>query len=139
MANGFYLVVIIALYTIAIEGCVFIAIIQQPASLVGKLETHAEFLFTYKGRLIIDVFVSLFLFGMGPFGITMAIITLVEIIGIRLLGSTFPQAFDEIFRNDGGGGGNSEFSSPYGASDGNSFPPPTGQSGFSAPGPSADL
>ena len=79
MASGGYLGVIIALYTITIAMFVFVSVIQQPSSMVEKMNNHTEFIFTFKGRFIVDVFLALFLFGMGGFGVAMGIITLVRI------------------------------------------------------------
>ena len=78
MASGGYLGVIIALYTITIAMFVFVSVIQQPSSMVEKMNNHTEFIFTFKGRFIVDVFLALFLFGMGGFGVAMGIITLVR-------------------------------------------------------------
>ncbi|GMH87748.1 hypothetical protein TrVE_jg2819 [Triparma verrucosa] len=124
MASGGYLGVIIALYTITIAMFVFVSVIQQPSSMVEKMNNHTEFIFTFKGRFIVDVFLALFLFGMGGFGVAMGIITLLLIIGIRLLAASFPGAFEELFRQ--GGPSNDNFDTPY------------GDTGF-APQPSADL
>ena len=57
---------------------VFVSVIQQPSSMVEKMNNHTEFIFTFKGRFIVDVFLALFLFGMGGFGVAMGIITLVR-------------------------------------------------------------
>jgi hypothetical protein len=78
MSKGGYLSVIISLYTLAISLFVLVSIVQQPSGLFEKMNNHAEFIFTYKGRLIVDFFLSLFLFGMGGFGVAMGIITLVS-------------------------------------------------------------
>ena len=126
--SGPYLSVIIGLYNIAMCFAVLISVLQQPASLNEKLGTHAEFLYTFKGRFIVDVAVSLFLFGMHAFGTAMAIITMVLIIGIRLTSNSFPGAFEEIFKPSGDA--SSDFDSPY-----RGMP---SKSNFS-PQPSADL
>ena len=76
-----YLGVIISLYTIAISIFVLVSVLQQPASLVEKMNSHTEFIFTYKGRFLVDLFLSLFLFGMQGFGVAMGIITLVSLVG----------------------------------------------------------
>ncbi len=114
MGYGLYLAVIVALYTMAASVLVLLSVIGQPTSLMDKLNTHAEFLFTYKGRIAVDVFLALFLFGMGPFGVSMAIIHLVLIIGIRLLAASFPGAFEQLFRVPNS---QDDFDSPYGPSD----------------------
>jgi hypothetical protein len=127
--QGCYRCVVIGLGIMAISTTMLISVVQQPANLVAKLEEHAEFAFTFKGRFIVDFFLALFLFGMGAFGVAMGVIHLVLIIGIRLLATTFAGAFEEIFRSEGESkqGG---FDSPYGSDpSGGGFPPQ----------PSADL
>ena len=47
---------------------------------------------------MVDVFIGLFLFGMGAFGIVMAVFTLILIFGIRFVGVQHPEAFSELFR-----------------------------------------
>ena len=49
-----------------------------------------------------DLFISLFLFAMGAWGVVMGILTLVLIFGIRFLGVKRPDAFNEIFRSTDG-------------------------------------
>jgi hypothetical protein len=136
MANGFYLAVIIGLYVMFISLTVLMSIVGQPAAIMEKLNQHAEFLFTYKGRFVVDVFLALFLFGMGAFGVAMAVIHLILIVGIRLLAATFPGAFEELFRAQGEGGGHQNFDSPYGSDPAGFNQQPA--AGF-APQPSADL
>ncbi len=142
MKYGVYLFIMISIYTVVISSTVLFSILQKPESINSRLHQHCEFLFTYKGRFLTDFFVSLFLFGMGQFGIAMGCLTLIAIIGIRLLAGAFPNAFEEAFPGASGGqqggGGGSGFSSPYGANDAN-FPPPTGTSGYAVAQPSADL
>ena len=48
---------------------------------------------------MVDLLIALFLFAMGVWGIIMAILTLVLILGIRFLGVKQPDAFNEIFRH----------------------------------------
>ena len=128
MFGGPYLQVIIGLYTTLICLTVVISLLQQPVSLNEKLHTHAEFLYTFKGRFLVDVFVALFLFGMHGFGVAMAIISLITIIGIRLMSSSYPGAFEELFQPAAAGDGG--FDSPYGGM--------PNESNFT-PQPSADL
>ena len=130
MAQGCYLCIVIGLGIMCVSAVTLMSIVQQPASLVEKLNAHAEFIFTYKGRFVIDLFLSLFLFGMGAFGVAMGVIHLVLIIGIRLLATQFAGAFEELFRQQGEGHQN--FDSPYGSD-------PSGGGGGFATQPSADL
>lgn len=96
--------------------------IDVNTGLVDKMNTHAEFVFTYKGRLIVDFFLCLFLFGMGSFGVAMGVITLILIIGIRFLAGPFPGAFEQLFRQEGSSSEN--FDSPYGDAGGFTPQPP---------------
>lgn len=74
--------------------------IEAPTPVVTRLESSriGENLFTFRGRYIVDLLISLFLFAMGVWGIVMGSLTLVLIFGIRFLGVKQPDAFNEIFR-----------------------------------------
>ncbi|KAG7356972.1 hypothetical protein IV203_036013 [Nitzschia inconspicua] len=74
--------------------------IEAPTPVVSRLENSkiGESLFTFRGRYIVDLLVSLFLFAMGIWGIIMGSLTLFLIFGIRFLGVKQPDAFNEIFR-----------------------------------------
>ena len=75
--------------------------IESPKSFIDPLE-HSSVgiqLFTFRGRYVVDLFISLFLFAMPlPWGLLMGSITLFVIFGIRFLGVKQPDAFNEIFR-----------------------------------------
>jgi hypothetical protein len=77
----------------------FVAI-EAPSPVISRLESSkfGENLFTFRGRYMMDLFIALFLFAMGVWGIVMASITLILIFGIRFLGVKQPDAFNEIFR-----------------------------------------
>ena len=74
--------------------------IEAPGAVVARLEHSkmGELLFTFRGRYMIDLLISLFLFAMGAWGIVMGILTLALIFGIRFVGVKQPDAFNEIFR-----------------------------------------
>jgi len=74
--------------------------IEAPTPVVSRLENSkiGESLFTFRGRYIVDLIISLFLFGMSVWGIVMGVLTLFLIFGIRFLGVKQPDAFNEIFR-----------------------------------------
>ena len=55
-------------------------------------------LFTFRGRYIADLYVSLFLYAMDILGILMATVTLGMIFGIRFAGVRHPEAFRVLFR-----------------------------------------
>jgi hypothetical protein len=77
----------------------FIAI-EAPSQVISRLEdsTIGVTLFSFRGRYMIDLLISLFLFSMGIWGIIMGCLTLILIFGIRFLGVKQPDAFNEIFR-----------------------------------------
>lgn len=74
--------------------------IEAPTPVVSRLENSAigSSLFTFRGRYMVDLLISLFLFAMGIWGIIMGFFTLFLIFGIRFLGVKQPDAFNEIFR-----------------------------------------
>lgn len=70
-----------------------------PKIFIKTIDTpRFAFLFTFRGRYILDLYVSLFLYAMGLFGILMATITLGLIFGIRFAGVKHPEAFRILFR-----------------------------------------
>jgi len=74
--------------------------IEAPSPVVSRLENSkiGESFFTFRGRYIVDLLISLLLFGMGMWGIVVGVLTLFLIFGIRFLGVKQPDAFNEIFR-----------------------------------------
>ena len=74
--------------------------IEAPTPVVSRLENSAvgSSFFTFRGRYMVDLLISLFLFAMGIWGIIMGFFTLFLIFGIRFLGVKQPDAFNEIFR-----------------------------------------
>lgn len=74
--------------------------IEAPKIVTDRLEgsTVGIQLFTFRGRYMLDLLISLFLFAMGIWGILMGAVTLFLIFGIRFLGVKQPDAFNEIFR-----------------------------------------
>eukprot|EP00522_Entomoneis_paludosa_P012196 CAMPEP_0172449024 /NCGR_PEP_ID=MMETSP1065-20121228/7860_1 /TAXON_ID=265537 /ORGANISM="Amphiprora paludosa, Strain CCMP125" /LENGTH=111 /DNA_ID=CAMNT_0013200623 /DNA_START=232 /DNA_END=567 /DNA_ORIENTATION=+ len=74
--------------------------IESPTAVINYLERSSVGiqLFTFRGRYMMDLFVSLYLFAMPPWGFIMGALTLVLIFGIRFLGVKQPDAFNEIFR-----------------------------------------
>jgi hypothetical protein len=84
--------------------------VEAPRILVSRIEasTFGQLLFTFRGRYIVDLFMALLLFAMGPWGIILGIFTLLLIFGIRFLGVKQPDAFNEIFRQSQIDGGESQ-------------------------------
>ena len=70
-----------------------------PKLLINLIDTpRLAFLFTFRGRYIFDLYVSLFLYAMDILGVLMATVTLGMIFGIRFAGVRHPEAFRVLFR-----------------------------------------
>jgi len=70
-----------------------------PRSVLSIIDNpRFAFLFTFRGRYIMDLLVSLFLYAMDVLGILMATVTLSMIFGIRFAGVKHPEAFRILFR-----------------------------------------
>jgi hypothetical protein len=74
--------------------------VEAPKLITDRLENSkfGETLFTFRGRYVMDLLISLFLFAMPPWGVVLGTLTLCLIFGIRFLGVKQPDAFNEIFR-----------------------------------------
>ena len=98
--RGRYLDVLIGILITSICLVMFCVAIEAPSPVVSRLENSkiGESLFTFRGRYIVDLLISLFLFGMGAWGIVVGVLTLFLIFGIRFIGVKHPDAFNEIFR-----------------------------------------
>ena len=95
-----YLHILIGTLTAAMSTTMLCVAIEAPKMITDKLEasTVGIQLFTFRGRYMMDLLISLFLFAMAPWGILMGAVTLFLIFGIRFLGVKQPDAFNEIFR-----------------------------------------
>uniref|UniRef100_A0A6T5Y1J3 Uncharacterized protein n=1 Tax=Thalassionema nitzschioides TaxID=33649 RepID=A0A6T5Y1J3_9STRA len=95
-----YLDILVGCLTAVMSLMMLFVAIEAPTVVILRLENSkfGEGLFTFRGRYMVDLLISLFLFAMGVWGIIMAILTLVLILGIRFLGVKQPDAFNEIFR-----------------------------------------
>ncbi len=81
---------------VAILSLVMLCVaVEAPSPVINRLESSSggSWLFTFRGRYMIDLLISLFLFAMGVWGIVMAVVTLVLIFGIRFVGVKQPEAF----------------------------------------------
>mmetsp|Transcript_10148 Transcript_10148/g.16211 ORF Transcript_10148/g.16211 Transcript_10148/m.16211 type:complete len:126 (+) Transcript_10148:275-652(+) len=98
--RGIYLDILVGSLMTLICVVMMCVAIEAPTPVVARLENSkvGESLFTFRGRYIVDLIVSLFLFAMGVWGIVMGTLTLLLIFGIRFLGVKQPDAFNEIFR-----------------------------------------
>jgi hypothetical protein len=100
MMRARYLDILVGIMITIICLVMMCVAIEAPSPVVSRLENSkiGETLFTFRGRYIVDLLVSLFMFAMGVWGIIMGSLTLVLIFGIRFLGVKQPDAFNEIFR-----------------------------------------
>jgi len=72
---------------------------NQPKFLIDLLDKpRSAILFTFRGRYLADLYVALYLYGMGIFGSIMGTITIGLVLGIRFVGVRNPEAFNAIFR-----------------------------------------
>jgi hypothetical protein len=72
---------------------------SQPKFLVDLLDKpRFASLFTFRGRYLADLYVALYLFGMGILGSVMGTITIGLVLGIRFVGVRNPDAFNALFR-----------------------------------------
>ena len=95
-----YLDILVGILVAILSLIMLCVAVEAPTPVIHRLEasTGGSWLFTFRGRYMIDLLISLFLFAMGVWGIVMAAITLVLIFGIRFVGVKQPEAFNEIFR-----------------------------------------
>jgi hypothetical protein len=98
--RGRYLDILVGILITLICLVMLCVAIEAPTPVVSRLENSkiGESFFTFRGRYIVDLLISLFLFSMGVWGIVMGVLTLFLIFGIRFLGVKQPDAFNEIFR-----------------------------------------
>lgn len=95
-----YLDILVGLLVTLLSLVMLCVAVEAPAPVINRLEgsSGGSWLFTFRGRYMIDLLIALFLFAMGVWGLVMAIVTLVLIFGIRFVGVKQPEAFNEIFR-----------------------------------------
>jgi hypothetical protein len=95
-----YLEVLIGILTSGMCLSMVMVTMNKPMLIVSKFETMrlGEYLFTFRGRYMMDIFIALYLYAMGPVGIFMATLTICLAIGIRIVGIRHPDAFTSLFR-----------------------------------------
>lgn len=99
MIHDIYIDIIVGLYTAVLSLIMLIVTIESPSVVIERLENSSyDFVFTFRGRYLMDIAASLFLFAMGWMGIIAAGLTCVLIFSIRLVGVRHPDAFNELFR-----------------------------------------
>jgi hypothetical protein len=95
-----YLNVLVGAFTAGASFLMLMIAVEAPQAVISRLEKSrvGQSLFTFRGRYVCDLIISLFLFAMAPWGVVMGALTLFLIFGIRFLGVKQPDAFNEIFR-----------------------------------------
>jgi hypothetical protein len=92
--------VLVGSLTALLSLIMLIVAVEAPKFATDRLERSkvGEQLFSFRGRYMADLLISLFLFAMPPWGFILGTVTLALIFGIRFLGVKQPDAFNEIFR-----------------------------------------
>jgi len=99
MFRKIYLDIIVGMYTAVISIIMLIVSMEQPGAAIELLEhSNYDFVFTFRGRYMMDLVASLFLFAMGWYGVVASALTCGLIFGIRLVGVRHPDSFNELFR-----------------------------------------
>uniref|UniRef100_A0A7S2XNM9 Uncharacterized protein n=1 Tax=Attheya septentrionalis TaxID=420275 RepID=A0A7S2XNM9_9STRA len=95
-----YLEVLIGILTSGMCLSMIMVTMNKPMLIVSKFENMrlGEYLFTFWGRCMMDIFIALYLYAMGPVGVFMATLTICLVIGIRIVGIRHPDAFTSLFR-----------------------------------------
>mmetsp|Transcript_1123 Transcript_1123/g.1746 ORF Transcript_1123/g.1746 Transcript_1123/m.1746 type:complete len:166 (-) Transcript_1123:232-729(-) len=97
--NPIYLNALIGSMTSIVTFAMLLVAMNGPKFLLQFIDnSRFGFLFTFRGRYCMDLFVSLFLYAMEIWGILMATGTLGLIFGIRFAGVRHPEAFRILFR-----------------------------------------
>jgi len=97
--NPIYLNALIGSMTTIVTLVMLLVAMNGPKFLLQFIDnSRFQFLFTFRGRYCMDLFVSLFLYAMEIWGILMATCTLGMIFGIRFAGVRHPEAFRILFR-----------------------------------------
>jgi len=98
ISSYYYLFVISGLVVIFLSTTMFMVTIRRPVQLVSQLERSSfRFVFTFPGRVIMDVVMSILLLGMGDLGFVCAMLTVNLVFIIRFVVLSRNE-FDEVFR-----------------------------------------
>ena len=100
--NNYYLETVTGIVTLIICVTMIIATLEKPRSLADKLSnSRFDFVFTLKGRFLMDLLASLFLFAMGGFGFILGTVMLGVLFGIFICGMQMPDLIPELFQDAG--------------------------------------
>lgn len=122
--SGSYLAIVVGLETIVFAAAVVVVELQAEPVL-GTIRRVAPFLNTTRGEAFVSALVTLFLFGMGAFGIAMGVILFFTIVLNAYVYVAHPEAVadrQDAPQDDGGAG---------------DYAPPFDDSPFAAPPPAA--
>lgn len=98
--DNFYLEAVTGCFTAALCLVMIIATLDKPRVLVDKLSnSRFDFMFTLKGRALLDIITALFLFAMGGFGFFLATIVCGLLLGIIICGQQMPELLSELFHD----------------------------------------
>lgn len=79
-----------------------IATTDQPRPLAERLSnSRYEFVYTFQGRVIMDVIASLFMFSFGGLGFILATVMLGIVLGIFICGMQLPELLHGMFQSEG--------------------------------------
>ena len=99
LTNLIYLNTLIGVLTSITTLIMLLVAMNGPRIVLKLIDTpRFTFLFTFRGRYLLDLYVSLYLYAMDILGILMATVTLGMIFGIRFAGVRHPEAFPILFR-----------------------------------------
>lgn len=94
-----YLTILVGTMTALLSLVMLFVTTESPEFIMRCLDTKRfQFLFTFRGRYMIDLFVALYMFAMGVFAIVMGALTIILILSIRFIGIRHQEAFNELFR-----------------------------------------
>uniref|UniRef100_A0A7S2KUI0 Uncharacterized protein n=1 Tax=Leptocylindrus danicus TaxID=163516 RepID=A0A7S2KUI0_9STRA len=100
--HNFYLETLSGALVVAICLVMLVATTDQPRPLAERLSnSRYEFVYSFRGRVIMDVIASLFLFAFGGLGFVLATIMLGIVLGIFICGMQLPELIHEMFLEPG--------------------------------------
>lgn len=102
MKGGYYLDIVAGLIVLTFTSIMLIVTSQFPTALLEKLEKSSigTFIFTFRGRYLMDVFASIILLAMGDLGVVAALLTCAMLLIIRTTSIRYPDAYNELFREE---------------------------------------
>ena len=95
-----YIDFIMALLAFIISSIMFTVTVKAPKKVINMLDSgQTEFLFTFRGRYVLDLILSLLLFAMNEVGFILGCLAIAFIVLMRIIGIRYPDAFNHIFRS----------------------------------------